>query len=127
MDFGTEFSTHQVLPPRKVNYLLSTSQLSTSNPQGAIIYAFFCSYEVIFEVNLAPSVNKMLSNCDDIIRQHKAACLRVTSLLACKDLIWVGTSAGVLLTIAGSNISKGSTPPVVTGMVALCLQTDQKT
>lgn len=74
------------------------------------------SYEVIFEVNLAPSVNKMLSNCDDIIRQHKAACLRVTSLLACKDLIWVGTSAGVLLTIAGSNITKGSTPPVVTGI-----------
>lgn len=57
----------------------------------------------------------MLSNCDDIIRQHKAACLRVTSLLACKDLIWVGTSAGVLLTIAGSNISKGSSPPSVTG------------
>lgn len=41
----------------------------------------------------------MLSNCDDIIRQHKAACLRVTSLLACKDLIWIGTSAGVILTI----------------------------
>lgn len=54
---------------------------------------------LLFEVNLAPSVNKMLSNCDDIIRQHKAACLRVTSLLACKDLIWIGTSAGVILTI----------------------------
>lgn len=45
----------------------------------------------------------MLSNCDDIIRQHKAACLRVTSLLACKDLIWIGTSAGVILTISASN------------------------
>ncbi|XP_058455844.1 uncharacterized protein LOC131433085 [Malaya genurostris] len=74
------------------------------------------SFEIIFEVNLAPSVNKMLSNCDDIIRQHKAACLRVTSLLACKDLIWVGTSAGVLLTIAASNISKGSPIPAVTGI-----------
>ncbi|ETN57726.1 hypothetical protein AND_010690 [Anopheles darlingi] len=74
------------------------------------------SFEVIFEVNLAPSVNKMLSNCDDIIRQHKAACLRVTSLLACKDLIWVGTSAGVLLTIAAHNVAKGSPLPVVTGI-----------
>ncbi|XP_058821549.1 uncharacterized protein LOC131683523 [Topomyia yanbarensis] len=74
------------------------------------------SFEIIFEVNLAPSVNKMLSNCDDIIRQHKAACLRVTSLLACKDLIWVGTSAGVLLTIAASNICKGSPLPAVTGI-----------
>ncbi|XP_052863854.1 uncharacterized protein LOC128270489 [Anopheles cruzii] len=74
------------------------------------------SFEVIFEVNLAPSVNKMLSNCDDIIRQHKAACLRVTSLLACKELIWVGTSAGVLLTIAAHNVAKGSSLPVVTGI-----------
>uniref|UniRef100_A0A182Q6G1 DH domain-containing protein n=1 Tax=Anopheles farauti TaxID=69004 RepID=A0A182Q6G1_9DIPT len=74
------------------------------------------SFEVIFEVNLAPSVNKMLSNCDDIIRQHKAACLRVTSLLACKDLIWVGTSAGVLLTIAAHNVAKGSSLPAVTGL-----------
>lgn len=37
--------------------------------------------------------------CDDIIRQHKAACLRVTALLACRDLLWVGTSAGVIITV----------------------------
>ncbi|XP_055643721.1 uncharacterized protein LOC129779951 [Toxorhynchites rutilus septentrionalis] len=74
------------------------------------------SFEIMFEVNLAPSVNKMLSNCDDIIRQHKAACLRVTSLMACKDLIWVGTSAGVLLTIAAASMSKGTSLPVVTGI-----------
>lgn len=74
------------------------------------------SYELLFEVNLAPSVNKMLSNCDDIIRQHKAACLRVTSLLACKDLIWVGTSAGVLLTIPAQGLNPGSSIPPVTGM-----------
>jgi len=59
----------------------------------------------------------MLSNCDNIIQQHKAACLRVTSLLACKDIIWVGTSAGVLLTILAQNIGKGT--PVVTGLYAL--------
>lgn len=65
------------------------------------------SYILLFEVNLAPSVNKMLSNCDDIIRQHKAACLRVTSLLASKDLIWVGTSAGVILTISSVYKARG--------------------
>lgn len=79
------------------------------------------NYEIIFEVNLAPSVNKMLSNCDDIIRQHKAACLRVTSLLACKDLIWVGTSAGVLLTILAQNVCKGSSIPIVTGTYSLLI------
>ncbi|KAL1131698.1 hypothetical protein AAG570_011311, partial [Ranatra chinensis] len=57
------------------------------------------TYEWLAEVNVAPAVTKMLACCDDIIRQHKAACLRVTSLLACKDLLWVGTSAGVILTM----------------------------
>lgn len=81
-----------------------------------IVNSYFSfSHELIFEVNLAPSVNKMLSNCDDIIRQHKAACLRVTSLLACKDLIWVGTSAGVLLTIPAQCINASSPIPAVTG------------
>ncbi|KAK9889314.1 hypothetical protein WA026_004594 [Henosepilachna vigintioctopunctata] len=57
------------------------------------------NFEFVCEVNVAAAVTKMLTSCDDIIRQHKAACLRVTSLLACKDLIWIGTSAGVLLTM----------------------------
>jgi len=43
-------------------------------------------------------VSKALSGCDEIIRQHKSACLRVTALLACKDMLWCGTSAGVVLT-----------------------------
>ena len=71
----------------------------------------------MFDVNLAASVNKMLCNCDDIIRQHKAACLRVTSLLACKDLIWIGTSAGVILTIAATFSPRAGSveQPIVTG------------
>lgn len=39
-----------------------------------------------------------MTGVDDIIRQHKTACLRVTCLLPCKDLLWIGTSAGVILT-----------------------------
>ncbi len=77
--------------------------------------SFRCSFELLHEVNLAPQVTKMLSTCDDIIRQHKAACLRVTSLLACKDMIWVGTSAGVLLTISAIPTSIGIEAPIVTG------------
>jgi hypothetical protein len=76
---------------------------------------FISSLKTVCEVNLAPAVNRMLSNCDNIIQQHKAACLRVTSLLAHKDIIWVGTSAGVLLTILAQNIGKST--PVVTGKI----------
>ncbi|XP_032585303.1 uncharacterized protein LOC6572289 isoform X2 [Drosophila mojavensis] len=74
------------------------------------------THQLITEVNLAPAVNKMLSNCDEIIRQHKAACLRVTSLLCCKDLIWIGTSAGVLLTIPAQGYEKGAHNIVPTGI-----------
>lgn len=79
------------------------------------------SFELLHEVNLAPQVNKMLSNCDDIIRQHKAACLRVTSLLACKEMVWVGTSAGVLLTISAIPTAVGIEAPIVTGQ---CLKSE---
>lgn len=59
------------------------------------------------------------AGCDDIIRQHKAACLRVTSLLAVKDLLWIGTSAGVVLTMTipavVANTTKLVTLPVPIG------------
>ena len=61
----------------------------------------------------------MLLGCDDIIRQHKAACLRVTSMLVSRDLLWVGTSAGVLLNVPTPHLtttsSRLSSPPIVTG------------
>uniref|UniRef100_A0A8D9BUD0 Rho guanine nucleotide exchange factor 17 n=1 Tax=Cacopsylla melanoneura TaxID=428564 RepID=A0A8D9BUD0_9HEMI len=78
------------------------------------------SLEVLCEVNIAPAVSKILANCDEIIRQHKSACLRVTSLLACKELLWIGTSAGVVLTMPlphiNQNTSKITTTPIVSGV-----------
>ena len=52
----------------------------------------------MFEIRLLSDTLFSLGS-DAIIRQHKAACLRVTALLACKDLLWIGTSAGVVLTL----------------------------
>ncbi|XP_029040418.2 rho guanine nucleotide exchange factor 17 isoform X8 [Osmia bicornis bicornis] len=79
------------------------------------------SYECLTDINIAPAVTKMLTTgCDDIIRQHKAACLRVTALLACNELLWIGTSAGVLLTVPIPHIKPStqrmSQPPIVTGI-----------
>ncbi|KFU84833.1 Rho guanine nucleotide exchange factor 17, partial [Chaetura pelagica] len=56
------------------------------------------SYEQLAEADITPPVHKMLAGelgC-------QAACLRITALLACKDLLWIGTSAGVVLTLAVS-------------------------
>ncbi|XP_062861168.1 rho guanine nucleotide exchange factor 17-like [Trichomycterus rosablanca] len=79
------------------------------------------TYESIAEVDVAPAVHKMLAGSDAIIRQHKAACLRITALLACRDVLWIGTSAGVVLTLpvppVTSTIGPGAlrTPLVPTG------------
>lgn len=51
-----------------------------------------------------------LVGSDAIIRQHKAACLRITALLACKDLLWIGTSAGVVLTLSIPPVSSSTGP-----------------
>ncbi|KAL0275885.1 UNVERIFIED_CONTAM: hypothetical protein PYX00_003609 [Menopon gallinae] len=77
---------------------------------SAVIRLFHStSYENLCDVNVAPAVTKMLAGCDDIIRQHKAACLRVTALLACKDLLWIGTSAGVVLTMSLPHVTQSTT------------------
>ncbi|XP_030622535.1 rho guanine nucleotide exchange factor 17 [Chanos chanos] len=68
------------------------------------------TYESLTEVDVAPAVHKMLAGSDAIIRQHKAACLRITALLACKDLLWIGTSAGVVLTLAIPPVSSSTVP-----------------
>ncbi|XP_050417239.1 rho guanine nucleotide exchange factor 17 [Patella vulgata] len=80
------------------------------------------TYEFLLEVSIAQAVSQKLQSADDIIRQHKAACLRLTALLVCKDLLWVGTSAGVILTIPIPKITSTTTngslaTPSVTGLV----------
>uniref|UniRef100_H2Y6A9 DH domain-containing protein n=1 Tax=Ciona savignyi TaxID=51511 RepID=H2Y6A9_CIOSA len=63
------------------------------------------THDLLTDVDVSQPVSKMLASCDAIIRQHKAACLRITALMVCKDLLWVGTSAGVVLTMALPNIT----------------------
>ncbi|XP_007444690.1 rho guanine nucleotide exchange factor 17-like [Python bivittatus] len=63
------------------------------------------------------SCSPLAVGSDAIIRQHKAACLRITSLLACKDLLWIGTSAGVVLTLSiTGNTAALKTPPLPVGL-----------
>lgn len=93
--------------------------LSVQN-SAALRLVHSITYEIIAEVNVTSAVTKMLSGCDDIIRQHKAACLRVTSLMACKDRLWIGTSAGVILTLPLPSVkqttSRLASLPHITGV-----------
>jgi len=82
-------------------YLIVSSGLGVwiSLQSSAVVRLYHAtSFENLADIDVAPAVHKMLAGADAIIRQHKAACLRITALLACKDLLWIGTSAGVILT-----------------------------
>lgn len=58
-------------------------------------------YKLLLEINLFDSINKMLSYGNEIIRQHKTACLKATSLLNVSrkdyETLFIGTSAGLIL------------------------------
>ncbi|XP_032075583.1 rho guanine nucleotide exchange factor 17 [Thamnophis elegans] len=104
---------------RSVTCLVTSSVGIWVSLQGSAQVRLYhpASYDQLAEVDVTPPVHKMLAGSDAIIRQHKAACLRITSLLACKDLLWIGTSAGVVLTlpIAG-NPAVLKTPPLPVGL-----------
>ncbi|XP_054715592.1 rho guanine nucleotide exchange factor 17-like [Uloborus diversus] len=69
------------------------------------------SYDLLLELDVTPPVTRMLSSCDDIIRQHKLACLRVSSIsVDSKGLLWIGTSAGVVLRFSRSPLNNSSRP-----------------
>ncbi|GFR25207.1 rho guanine nucleotide exchange factor 17 [Trichonephila clavata] len=79
------------------------------------------SYEHILELNISLPVTKMLSGkaYDEIIKQHKLACLRVSSICIEKNLLWIGTSAGVVLNLPLPNITSSSSTEVVPNIIGM--------
>lgn len=70
------------------------------------------SFHGLLELNVCPTVTKALAGSDDIIRQHKLSNLGVSALLCGKDQLWVGTSAGVILTLPLPHLSPAATKPL---------------
>ncbi|OQV20530.1 Rho guanine nucleotide exchange factor 17 [Hypsibius exemplaris] len=109
-------------PSRHVTDMVSSGLGVWVSVQNSVVLRLCnaLTYDFIADLNLTPSVQKMLAGCDDILRQHKFACLRVTAMLTCKDLLWVGTSAGVIMTINAPHVVQGmgklSSMPTVTGI-----------
>jgi hypothetical protein len=54
---------------------------------------------LLAEVNIRQLVIQKLANLDELLRVHKLACLRITCAYVCKDTLWIGTSAGVVLNL----------------------------
>ncbi|THD24398.1 Rho guanine nucleotide exchange factor 17 [Fasciola hepatica] len=97
--------------PRGIQLMAYGNQtvwLATDNsPRVSVYHA--TTGEFLMEIDLKPIVIQSLRNCDEIIMRHKEACLRITCLTVCKDLLWAGTSAGVIVTVAIPRVTHNST------------------
>ncbi|XP_054163631.1 rho guanine nucleotide exchange factor 17-like [Oppia nitens] len=74
-------------------------------------------------VNVQWALQRALLVCEDIIRQHKSACLRVSCLLAAKDSVWIGTSAGIICLLDGQDCDLEIVPNGHTGHVRFLTST----
>ncbi|CAI2729165.1 unnamed protein product [Schistosoma spindalis] len=89
-------------------YGKQTVWLATENSSRISLY-HATTGEFLMEIDLKPIVLQRLQDCDEIIMRHKEACLRITCLTVCKDLLWAGTSAGVIVTVAIPKLGTGPT------------------
>jgi len=55
------------------------------------------SLECVLEFSLVNVVKRALSGREEIIRQHKLRCLRVTAMLVVRNQLWIGTTTGLIL------------------------------
>lgn len=84
---------------------LCNNEMMLATQQSCTIFSYDINeYTLIRTVNVTPSIVKQLLQCDDIIRQHKNACLRITSLLTINDVLWIGSSAGIICCLANDVI-----------------------
>uniref|UniRef100_A0A8R1HUN0 Uncharacterized protein n=2 Tax=Caenorhabditis japonica TaxID=281687 RepID=A0A8R1HUN0_CAEJA len=62
---------------------------------------------VINSFNVAPFVRSQLSGREHILREHKMGCLRVSCLTVARSHLWIGTSAGFVLSTSLMLVSCG--------------------
>jgi hypothetical protein len=56
-------------------------------------------FTVLAEINIKQCVSQKLAGLDELIKLHKLSCLKITCLYVCKDTLWIGTSAGIILNV----------------------------
>ena len=68
------------------------------------------SSDILFKktpVDIETYVVKQLASCDPILKRHRKQALRVTALHIAASYLWVGTTAGVILSIGEIILSNG--------------------
>jgi hypothetical protein len=60
--------------------------------------------------------------CDDIIRAHKVGCLHISVLHVCKEVLWIGTSAGVIINLTISQLIDSLSTNVINKLTSNSIQ-----
>ncbi|KIH53749.1 hypothetical protein ANCDUO_16112 [Ancylostoma duodenale] len=92
-----------------VDVLTSTDSLSLMTSSGSVL--FCCgkkstnvqvvdvfSLKVFNHFGIAACVRNQLAGREDIIREHKMGCLRISCITVATSQLWIGTSAGFIIT-----------------------------
>ncbi|CAJ0578808.1 unnamed protein product, partial [Mesorhabditis spiculigera] len=62
------------------------------------------------QFSIVSAIQGQLSGREDILREHKLGSLRVTALVAFRSALWIGTSAGFILSTATTAARSQTTP-----------------
>jgi hypothetical protein len=98
-------------PARMVTHITSAGLAAWIAFQKSSEIKLFNAYTLqqLAIVDVRPEVKRILQGSNSIVRQHKIAQLRVTCLQPCEGLLWIGTSAGAMLTLRMPVIEEDTT------------------
>ncbi|RNA40338.1 rho guanine nucleotide exchange factor 17-like [Brachionus plicatilis] len=65
-------------------------------------------FTVLADINIKQCVVQKLAGIDEIIRIHKIHTLKITCCYICKDTLWIGTTAGVIVNIKIPHINNST-------------------
>jgi hypothetical protein len=114
--------------------------LEYSRPQAVSCHKIHCIGRGQYQTTCQPEIDRYIEikltnffpliathfifqGLDELIRVHKLSCLKITCINVCKDTLWIGTSAGIVINLKIPHItnttSKINTNLTLNGIVLI--------
>jgi len=62
-------------------------------------------FHCLLVLNIRQSIVEKLETCDDVLRCHKLGCLHIRTMSIYENILWIGTSAGIILFLKLSQLT----------------------
>ncbi len=97
--WGVWVASHQNLDIR-LYHATKYMVLTEINVRQFLIQKFMCKKQNKIQIKFHFRFNIFsFVDVDELIRLHKISCLKITCLHVCKDTLWIGSSAGIILNV----------------------------